>query len=120
MNCMLEDGAYLPEKAHEADVRYDLRTPIPVKIPAGGWTTIDTGIHIASSEGVFVVGKLESKSGLNAKHHIDNLGCVIDANNTGNIVMKFYNLGKHDYIFRAGDKIAQMVIQRVPISASNI
>jgi len=26
----------------------------------------------------------------------------------------------HDYIFRAGDKIAQMVIQRVPISASNI
>lgn len=44
MNCMLEDGAYLPEKAHEADVRYDLRTPIPVKIPAGGWTTIDTGI----------------------------------------------------------------------------
>lgn len=119
MNCMLEDGAYLPEKAHEADAGYDLRTPVPVRIPAGGWTTIDTGIHIASSEGAFVVGKLESKSGLNVKRHIGRLGCVIDADHTGNIVMKLYNPGKHDYIFRAGDKIAQMVIQRVPISASN-
>ena len=115
---MDEDESYT-ERGLEDDAVYDLWTPIPVRSPAGGWTTIDTGIHIASSEGAFVVGKLESKSGLNVKRHIGRLGCVIDADHTGNIVMKLYNLGKQDYIFRAGDKIAQMVIQRVPISASN-
>lgn len=109
MNCMLEDGAYLPEKAHEADAGYDLRTHIPVKIPAGGSATIDTGIHIAIPEGFF--GKLESKSGLNVKHHIVSLGGVIDAGYTGSIVVKLYNLGKQDYIFQKGDKIVQMIIQ---------
>ena len=109
MNCMLEDGAYLPEKAHEPDAGYDLRTHIPVKIPAGGSATIDTGIHIAIPEGFF--GKLESKSGLNVKHHIVSLGGVIDAGYTGSIVVKLYNLGKQDYIFQKGDKIVQMIIQ---------
>ncbi len=109
MNCMLDEGAYLPEKAHEADAGYDLRTPIPVRIPAGGSTTIDTGIHIAIPEGFF--GKLESKSGLNVKHHIVSLGGVIDAGYTGSIVVKLYNLGKQDYTFQKGDKIVQMIIQ---------
>ena len=109
MNCMLDEGAYLPEKAHEADAGYDLRTPIPVRIPAGGSATIDTGIHVAIPEGFF--GKLESKSGLNVKHHIVSLGGVIDAGYTGSIVVKLYNLGKQDYIFQKGDKIVQMIIQ---------
>ena len=109
MNCMLEDGAYLPEKAHQADAGYDLRTPIPVRIPAGGSAAIDTGIHVAIPEGFF--GKLESKSGLNVKHHIVSLGGVIDAGYTGSIVVKLYNLGKQDYIFQKGDKIVQMIIQ---------
>lgn len=109
MNCMLEDGAYLPEKAHETDAGYDLRTPIPVRIPAGGSATIDTGVHIAIPEGFF--GKLESKSGLNVKHNIVSLGGVIDAGYTGSVVIKLYNLGKQDYIFQTGEKIVQMIIQ---------
>lgn len=36
MNCILDDGAYLPEKAHEADAGYDLRTPVPVRIKNRG------------------------------------------------------------------------------------
>jgi dUTP pyrophosphatase len=106
---MLEDGAYLPEKAHETDAGYDLRTPIPVRIPAGGSATIDTGVHIAIPEGFF--GKLESKSGLNVKHNIVSLGGVIDAGYTGSVVIKLYNLGKQDYIFQTGEKIVQMIIQ---------
>lgn len=109
MNCILDDGAYLPEKAHEADAGYDLRTPIPVRIPARGSETIDTGVHIAIPEGFF--GKLESKSGLNVKHNIVSLGGVIDAGYTGSIVVKLYNLGKQDYIFQTGEKIVQMIIQ---------
>lgn len=109
MKVMLDDGAYMPERAHEADAGYDLRTHIPVRIPAGGSATIDTGIHIAIPEGFFV--KLESKSGLNVKHHIVSLGGVIDAGYTGSIVVKLYNLGKQDYTFQKGDKIVQMIIQ---------
>ena len=109
MNCILDDWAYLPEKAHEADAGYDLRTPIPVRIPAGGSETIDTGVHIAIPEGFF--GKLESKSGLNVKHNTVSLDGVIDAGYTGSIVVKLYNLGKQDYIFQTGEKIVQMIIQ---------
>lgn len=36
--------------------------------------------------------------------------CVIDEGYTGSIRVKLYNLGMEDYVFEAGDKIAQLII----------
>ena len=107
MRVVLNEGAYMPEKAHRADAGYDLRTPKRVVLRRGESVCIDTGVHIAIPEGWY--GKLESKSGLNVKHSIVSLGGVIDSGFTGTILAKLYNLSDTDYIFEKGDKVVQVV-----------
>ena len=110
MRVMLDEGAYLPEKGHDADAGYDLRTPKRVVIHRGDSACIDTGVHIEIPEGYY--GKLESKSGLNVKASVVSLGGVIDSGYTGSIVAKLYNLGDTDYVFSKGDKVVQIVFHR--------
>lgn len=105
----LDDGAYLPEKAHRYDAGYDLRTPKFVAIPEWSSAAIDTGVHIEIPKGYY--GKLESKSGLNVKYNVVSLGGVIDCGYTGSIIAKLYNMGDKPYVFEEGDKIVQLIIQ---------
>ena len=106
MKVVLDKGAFKPERVHDDDAGYDLRTPIPLYLPAHGSTTVDSGVHVQIPSGY--VGILKSKSGLNVKHDIIGTGTV-DAGYTGSVRVKLYNLGDHDYHFDAGDKIIQIV-----------
>lgn len=121
MKVILDKGAYLPERAHELDAGYDIRTPFDVIVPpticrgdndyiAIGCVVIDTGVHVEIPAGY--VGFLKSKSGLNVKHSIIGTG-TIDAGYTGSIVVKLYNLNNAPYTFNKGDKIIQLVIQPI-------
>lgn len=107
----LDAGAYAPEKAHTADAGYDLRAVHDGKIIdcCNDGTAFDTGIHVAIPEGY--VGYVQSKSGLNVKHGIICPTGTIDAGYTGSIVVKLYNLSTEPYEVKAGDKIAQLIIQ---------
>ena len=107
MKIMLDEGAYLPERAHDDDAGLDLRTPIAFSVPAHGSYSIDTGVHIELPK--LTAGIIEAKSGLNVKHNIITFG-VIDSGYVGSIVVKLYNLGDTDVVFSAGQKIAQLVI----------
>ena len=107
MNVMLDNGAYMPERAHKFDAGLDIRTPRSVVVMGGDSAVIDTGVHIQIPEGW--VGMLKSKSGLNVKHGITSEG-VIDCGYTGSIVVKLYNHGDDPIVFDAGDKITQLVI----------
>lgn len=107
MKIQLDNGAYMPERAHEADAGYDLRSPITDRLYAGQAITIDTGVHVEIPRGY--VGMLKSKSGLNVKHDIVGEG-VIDSGYTGSIRVKLYNHGGESYMIERGDKISQLVI----------
>lgn len=111
----LDPGAYAPERAHETDAGWDLKTPQSTHIPGHSHITIDTGVHIEIPKGC--VGILKSKSGLNVRHNITSDG-VIDAGYTGSIRVKLYNLGGNHYFFKAGDKITQIVI--LPINTEEM
>lgn len=110
MKVVLDDGAYMPEKAHRADAGYDLRTPKRVVLRRGENVTIDTGVHMQIPDGWF--GQMFSKSGLNTKKHIVSLGGTIDSGFTGSVDVTLYNFGNEDYVFEAGDKIVQIVFIR--------
>ena len=110
IQCKVDDGCYVPERAHEADAGLDLRTPHEVFIPAGSSAVIDTGVHISIPEGY--VGMLKSKSGLNVKKNLVSEG-VIDCGYTGSIVCKLYNLGKQGVQIGKGMKITQLVIMPI-------
>lgn len=111
LKVVLDDGAYMPTKAHEADAGFDLRTPIDAYVAPHGYIEIDTGCHVLIPEGY--VGFLKSKSGLNVIYGIRGEG-VIDAGYTGSIVVKLYNDTDHVKPFNKGDKIIQLVILPIP------
>ena len=103
----LDEGAYLPQRAHDTDAGLDLRTPAYAYVRAGGSTVIDTGVHIQLPPGT--VGMLKSKSGLNVKDGIVSEG-VIDEGYTGSVTVKLYNHGTEAKQFARGDKITQLVV----------
>lgn len=111
INVVLENGAYMLEKAHEADAGFDIRTPSKVIIPAKSSSIIPTGVHAEIPFGY--VGFLKSKSGLNVKSGILSEG-VIDSGYTGGIVAKLYNHSSKEKVFEKGDKITQLVILPIP------
>ena len=115
MKVMLDEGAFIPTKAHDTDAGFDLKCRHRVVVPARGSAIIDTGVHVELPPAS--VGMLKSKSGLNVKHGITSEG-VIDEGYTGAIVAKLYNNSDEDYTFEAGDKITQLVV--LPVFKVNI
>lgn len=112
LKIMLDAGAKVPTRAHEADAGLDICAATYGVVPSGGSCTFDTGVHAEIPSGY--VGMLKSKSGLNCKHGLVSEG-VIDAGYTGSIVVKLYNHGASPYTVKAGEKISQLVI--LPIIA---
>lgn len=123
MKIMLDPGATMPTRAHPTDAGLDLYAADDVTIYPEGTKffyddgsietmvcgeVINTGVHIAFDPGTY--GKIESRSGLNVKHHVVSCGGVIDEGYTGSIKVKLYNFGTEAYRVRKGDKIAQLVI----------
>ena len=103
----LDEGAFMPERAHSTDAGLDLRTPVAAYIPPMCSVTIDTGVHIQLPPGT--VGMLKSKSGLNVNFGITGEG-VIDEGYTGSILVRLYNNSSNAYSIKMGDKISQLVI----------
>lgn len=109
----LDEGAFMPVRAHKEDAGWDLRTPVNIDIDADGFAEIDTGVHVEIPVGY--VGMVKSKSGLNVKHGITTEG-VIDAGYTGSVRVKMYCKNKYGKIFTRGDKITQLVIMPIPFT----
>ena len=110
MRIKLDEGAYLPTRAHPTDAGMDLYARETQIVPAKESAIFDTGVHIELPLGT--VGMLKSKSGLNVKHGITSEG-VIDVGYTGSIVAKLYNNSGRDYKVNEGDKITQLVIMPI-------
>ncbi|MBP5177758.1 MAG: dUTP diphosphatase [Clostridia bacterium] len=103
----LDEGAFMPQRAHAEDAGLDIFSREDVVIPARGAHVFNTGVHFSIPAGY--VGLIKSKSGLNVKHGLQTEG-VIDAGYTGAIITKVYNHSDVDYTVRRGDKITQLVI----------
>lgn len=103
----LDEGAKMPTRAHALDAGYDLYTPQDIYLAPGQKLTIDTGVHIEIPPNYF--GDIRPKSGLLFKHNITTAGTV-DSGYTGAVNVRLVNFGNEVHCFKAGDKIAQMVI----------
>ena len=113
MKVKLDDGAYMPERAHSTDAGLDLKCPDTyefARVRAGESVVIATGVHVELPCGT--AGVLVSKSGLNINFSITSTG-LIDQGYTGEIKVKLYNHSDSDYYIYPGDKISQLVI--VPV-----
>ena len=112
---VLDPDLPLPTYAHDGDAGIDLRArESAVLAPGGGRAMVPTGISIAipMGHGGFVL----PRSGMAMKHGISvvNAPGLIDAAYRGEIKVVLINTDpEHDYQVERGDRIAQLVIQRV-------
>jgi dUTP pyrophosphatase len=104
----------LPSYAHPGDAGADLVTTIDVSLSPGERAMVPTGIAIALPEGY--VALVHPRSGLAARHGLSivNTPGTVDAGYRGEIKVLLVN---HDPVepveLRRGDRIAQLVFQRV-------
>ena len=107
---VLDEGAYLPERAHDTDAGADLRTPVAFTVPARGSAVVRTGVHVETPANC--VAMVKGKSGLNIRRGITCDG-VIDEGFTGEVVVRLYNHARTPHSFERGDKITQLVVMPV-------
>lgn len=105
------NGELVPHYAHAGDAGADLRSAVDVTLPARGWQLVATGIRLALPEGH--VGLIWPRSGLAVKHGLDCGAGVIDSQYRGEIKVLLFNHSTVDHSIRKGDRIAQLIIQKV-------
>lgn len=99
--------------AHAAGMDLCAAVEAPFCLEAGRITMIPTGLAVAIPPGF--EAQIRPRSGLAVKHGISliNAPGTIDADYRGELKVALINLGDAPYTIRRGDRIAQMVIQRV-------
>lgn len=143
MRIVLDDGAYMPTRAHDTDAGLDLYSREDKVVPAGGSAVFDTGVRVElplfsfnavrtipcttslKEEDVYADQEYEI-----CKYAFPTVGYVksksglffkhdiiatgtVDYSYRGSIRVKLVNLGKEDYQVQKGDKIAQLTIEPV-------
>lgn len=110
---LLHPAAQLPRRAHPGDAGADLFAVEEVTIPPGERRDVGTGLALAIPEGY--AGFVQPRSGLAFKHGIMvvNSPGLIDAGYRGEVRVSLYNSGAEPFAVRVGERIAQLVIQRV-------
>jgi len=107
----LDDMAVVPTKVNRSDAGYDLYALHGAIVQKHCHKLIKTGISMAIPEGY--VGLIWPRSGMAYKHGIDVFAGVIDSSYRGDIGVILYNSQYSDYNVEQGDRIAQIVFQKV-------
>ncbi len=110
----LDDGVPVPAYAHPGDAGADLVTTVDVRLEPGERALVPTGISIALPEGY--VALVHPRSGLAARFGVSivNAPGTVDAGYRGEVKVMLINLDPKDpVVLGRGDRIAQLVVQRV-------
>ncbi len=104
----------MPGYAHPGDAGVDLVTTVGAEVPPGERVLLPTGLAIALPEGYAAF--VHPRSGLAVKYGVSlvNAPGTIDAGYRGEIAVSLVNLDPREpVVLRRGDRIAQLVVQRV-------
>lgn len=113
VNIELISGGVVPSYAKAGDAGADLVAREEVRVPAHQWALVPTGVKVEIPEGY--VGLVHPRSGLALKQGITVLNTpgTIDAGYRGEVGVILYNASPIDFTAKVGDRIAQLVIQKV-------
>lgn len=109
----------IPRRATAASAGVDLRACVDatLELAPGARALVPTGIAIAIPNGF--EGQVRPRSGLAIRHGVTlpNAPGTIDADYRGEVKVILANHGDATVTVRRGDRIAQLVVQRVPEAA---
>jgi len=110
----LDPGLPLPERAHPGDAGADLFAAEDVELAPGQRAVVPTGVAIALPDGYAAF--VHPRSGLAARYGVTivNAPGTVDAGYRGEIRVTLLNTDADSPVrFQRGDRIAQLVVQRV-------
>ena len=105
------EGAFSPTRATYNSAGVDLRSPTDCVIPAGKTKLIDIGVRVYLPHNTY--GRIAGRSSLALNHFIQILAGVIDQDYTASLRVLLANHNDKDFHILRGDKIAQLVIERI-------
>lgn len=109
----IDKEAILPKVALAGDAGMDLYSAEDKFLNPGERASVKTGIAIKIPQGY--AGLIWDKSGVSHKQGIKTLGGVIDSNYTGEWFIGIVNLGKESFEIKKGQKIAQVLFQKISL-----
>lgn len=107
----LSNNARKPTKSSEKAAGFDLYSAYDYKVDARGKELVKTDLAFEIPDGCY--GRIAPRSGLAWKYFIDVGAGVIDADFRGNLAVVVFNFGHHPFNIKAGDKIAQLICERI-------
>ncbi|GAA3179295.1 dUTP diphosphatase [Nonomuraea roseoviolacea subsp. carminata] len=114
----LDPGLPPPAYAHPGDAGADLHAACDAELKPGERAVVPTGVAIALPEGYAAF--VHPRSGLAARHGVTlvNAPGTVDAGYRGEIKVTMINTdAREPFLVRRGDRIAQLVVQRVERAA---
>jgi dUTP pyrophosphatase len=104
----------MPAKAHSDDAAFDLRSRVDMVLPVRKSVVVPAGFSIELPVGF--EAQIRPRSGLALKHDLmlTNSPGTVDAGYRGEVGVIMYNGGTAEFEIKRGDRIAQMVIAKLP------
>jgi len=106
----LSHKAIVPTKGSRFAASHEIYALTDGVVSAKGQTMVETGIAIGLPNGTY--RRLARRSGMASKMGIIVGGGVIDADYTGEVKVILRNQGEADSLFKGGDRIAQLIIEK--------
>ena len=106
---LLSNSAFLPKRGSDFAAGLDLYSPISGTVEPSQRLLIPLDISIELPKRTF--GHILPRSGLALKNGIHVGAGVIDEDYIGNVGVLLFNLGNEPFVFKVGDRIAQLVIK---------
>lgn len=107
----LSPNAVLPRRATSGSAGYDICALEEGVIPAGTRKLVPSGLSLEIPPGHY--GRIAPRSGLSIKFGLDVAAGVIDQDYRGPVGIVLVNNGENDFSYKAQDRIAQLLLERV-------
>ncbi len=109
------EGSKMPSYGSEYAAGMDITSCEKVVIPSHGHALVNTGFSVSMSPEIMdkYYLRIAPRSGLAVKHGLTTGAGVIDSDYRGIVKVFLFNHGDEDYVVNVGDRIAQMIMERI-------
>lgn len=107
----LSQTAKMPTRGSAHAAGYDMYASASISIPPQGRALVETGLSIAVPTDCYA--RIAPRSGLAVKNGIQTGAGVVDSDYRGEVRVLLFNQGDKEFVVNVGDRIAQMVLERV-------
>lgn len=109
----LDPKAILPTRGSRDACGLDIYSIEKRIINSGKRIAIKTGLAVQVPSGHY--GRVAPRSGIALRSGVDVLAGVIDSDYRGEVLCLLINLGDSDFEINVGDRIAQLIIEKIAI-----